>query len=471
MTTAVLDVGKTNLKLVVLDDGGHEVHVAGRANQVEPGPPYPHFDADGLWAWIIEALRAAPDRSAIETLVPITHGATAALLAGDELAMPILDYEHDGPDALADDYGALADDYAHTFSPPLPLGLNLGRQIFWQSRRFPEAFARVTDILMYPQYWAWRFTGKKASEVTSLGCHTDLWRPRESRPSGLVERTGWSGLLPPIRAAWEVLGPLLPEIAAATGLSTACRVLTGIHDSNASYLAYLAGAAPPFTVVSSGTWVICMAAGGRLDRLAPERDMLANVDATGAPVPTARFMGGREYEVILGEVPHADAALADPPLASLDSLLANKTLALPSFAPGSGPFPGRPGRIVGPEPATAGERRALAALYATLMLDFVLEQLGAAGPIFIDGPFARNALITDALATLRPGQPVHTLAAACGAGTGALLLTRWPPARAPMLDLAPARPPLATRAEALRAARSVWRSMLERQVPPGPGPG
>ena len=28
---------------------------------------------------------------------------------------------------------------------------------------------------MYPQYWAYRLTGVLANEVTSLGCHTDLW--------------------------------------------------------------------------------------------------------------------------------------------------------------------------------------------------------------------------------------------------------------------------------------------------------
>jgi len=459
MTTAVLDIGKTNVKLVVLDDDGGELHVARRANQVEPAPPYPHFAAADLWAWIVEALRGVPDRRAIATIVPVTHGATAALLAGDRLALPILDYEHDGPEELADGYRVVADDYAHTFSPPLPLGLNLGRQIFWQSVRFPDAFARVTAILMYPQYWAWRLSDVKATEVTSLGCHTDLWQPREGRLSGLVERTGWSALFPPLRAAWEVLGPLAPEVADATGLPTTCRVLTGIHDSNASYLAYLARAAPPFTVVSSGTWVICMAAGGRLERLAAERDMLANVDATGAPVPTARFMGGREYEAILGASTGPEASLAD-----LDTVLAKGTLALPGFAPESGPFPGRPGRIVGPALEDARERAALAALYAALMLDFVLEQLGASGPVYIDGPFARNALITDALATLRPAQPVHAMAAASGAAGGAFLLTRWPGARRQPADLVPARQSLATRAAALRATRLAWRSTPANQA-------
>ena len=43
-----------------------------------------------------------------------------------------------------------------------------------------------------------------------------------------------------------------------------------------------------------------MAAGGALDRLDAGRDMLANVDALGDPVPCARFMGGREFALIAG---------------------------------------------------------------------------------------------------------------------------------------------------------------------------
>jgi hypothetical protein len=32
--------------------------------------------------------------------------------------------------------------------------------------------------------------------------------------------------------------------------------------------------------------------------LDPARDVLVNVNALGQPVPSARFMGGREYELI-----------------------------------------------------------------------------------------------------------------------------------------------------------------------------
>ena len=71
------------------------------------------------------------------------------------------------------------------------------------------------------------------------------------------------------------------------------------------------------------------------------------------------------------------------------------------------------------------------------------------------------------LATLRPDQPVHAVAAASGAASGAWLLTRWPAAPERPLDAVPARPSPAARAEALRSTRSAWRAMLEAAAASG----
>ena len=72
-------------------------------------------------------------------------------------------------------------------------------------------------------------------------------------------------------------------------------IICGAHNSNASLLPRIScRRREPFTVISTGTWVIIMAVGGTA-RLDPEADMLANVDVHGRTVPTARFMGGREY--------------------------------------------------------------------------------------------------------------------------------------------------------------------------------
>ena len=75
---------------------------------------------------------------------------------------------------------------------------------------------------MYPQYWLWRLSGVLATEVTSLGCHGDLWRPREGRLSSMVEKRGWTRLFPPLRNAWDALA-IRPEVAAAPAFRRTCR--------------------------------------------------------------------------------------------------------------------------------------------------------------------------------------------------------------------------------------------------------
>ena len=420
MTVAVLDVGKSNVKLVLLDEAGRTLASRSRPNVVLPGPPYPHFDIAGIERWIIATLAALPGRDAIEAIVPVAHGCGAALIAKDALAMPVLDYEHAGPDETAAEYDAAADPFARSYTPPLPLGLLLGRQFFWQARRFPDAFARAEHILPNPQLWAWRLSGVAATEVTSLGSHTGLWFPAERRFSDLAEREGWAARFPALHHAWDTLGPPRRDILAATGLDPACRVVCGAHDSNASFLAHRATRAPPFTVISTGTWTIAMAAGAALEKLDPARDMLANVDVFGAPVPTARFMGGREFAAVAGDAAGSEATLADAAAA-----IARGTRVHPAFVAESGPFAGRRGAIVGPPPATPAERVALASLYLALVVDVMLDLLGAHPPFVVEGPAAGDAVFLAALATLRDGAEVVASGDGTGTGAGALILARW----------------------------------------------
>ena len=78
--------------------------------------------------------------------------------------------------------------------------------------------------------------------------------------------------------------------------------------------------------------------------------------------------------------------------------------------------------IPGAEPA---RRTALAALYAALTVDVMLDKLGAAGPVLVEGSFHRNAAFCGLLAALRPGQPIHATDDPSGTARGAWLLARW----------------------------------------------
>jgi sugar (pentulose or hexulose) kinase len=440
----VLDIGKTNAKLALIDAAGTVLAEQRRPNAVRKDGSYAHLDTDGLWNWLLATCRAFAAQARVSAIVPVTHGATAALVDDAGLVLPVLDYE---AELQGIDYDALRPPYDDTLSPRLPAGLNLGRQLAWLQAQFPRKFGRARHILMYPQYWAWRLCGVAASEATSLGCHTDLWNPRRQTYSPLVERMGWTGLMPPLAPAHAALGVLRPEIAAATGLPADCEVLCGIHDSNASLLRYLGR--DEGTVLSTGTWMIAAAFGVPLDGLREQADMLANTNALGQPVACMRFMGGREFGELAGAQP-APCGFED-----VERLVAQGTLALPCFAATGGPFAGRTGSIDGPPPADARERYALATLYCALMTDYCLDALGAAGPLAVEGSFTANPWFGPLLAALRPQQPVAYSDDASGTTCGGSMLRYRDAAPPGTATTVAARAPAG-----LEAYRARWRAAL-----------
>jgi sugar (pentulose or hexulose) kinase len=415
---AVLDIGKTNVKLALVDAATlTERRLLTRPNQPVTSGPYPHFDVDGLWGWLMDGLAGLAREAEIGAISVTTHGACGVLVDGRGPVLPVLDYEHEGPDEVAADYEAIRPDFAETYAARLPSGLNLARQLYWQQRRWPEAFARATAFLTYPQYWAWRLSGVMASEVTSLGCHTDLWDLREGRPSSLVCKMGWEKLLPPVRPAAERLGAVLPEIVRRCGLPADCRVVCGIHDSNATLLPHVLSRPAPFAVFSTGTWAVLFSVGGRLETLERTRDCLANVDALGRTVPCARFMAGREWDAMMAGVEPApfDAA-------TLAAVITRKVMAFAGFAPGVGPFPAAAGGWSQPVTGLSiGERTAAAALSLALSADECLRLTGAGGPVLVEGPLARNDWFCTALAALS-GREVRALPGSTGTTAGAALL-------------------------------------------------
>src|SRR5690554_1219955 len=173
----VIDIGKTNAKFAVVDrEAMAEVAVRTIPNTVIEGPPYPHYGIEAIRDFLYSAIRDLNASHPLAAISITTHGASAALVDNQsQLALPVLDYESGLPEIFAKEYEAARPDFATGFTPRLPQGLNLGAQLFYQARAFPDAFARTRWILTYPQYWAFLLTGVAASELTSIGCHTDLW--------------------------------------------------------------------------------------------------------------------------------------------------------------------------------------------------------------------------------------------------------------------------------------------------------
>ena len=450
---AVIDIGKTNAKLALVRKSDlTEISVMTRPNCVLPGPPYPHFDVEGHWAFILDGLASFHAAHGIEAITVTTHGASGALIAKDgSLAAPILDYEHTGPTDVASAYNQIRPPFSETGSPRLAMGLNLGAQFHWQFETDTQLKGRVAHIVTYPQFWAHRLTGVYATDVTSLGCHTDLWAPDQSQFSTLPKTLGIADKIAPPLKPGDVLGTITSEVARRTGLSAKTPVHCGIHDSNASLLSHLVALKPPFTVVSTGTWVIAMAVGGKRVTLDPTRDTLINVNAFGDAVPSARFMGGREHDLVLG------GSAVDADDADILSVLTQQCMLLPAVVPETGPFAGSRANWRGGEPQQgSGQRSATVGFYLALVTARCLELIGHDGKVVVEGPFARNSAYLTMLSAAS-SSPVVPMNSATGTSQGAALLLTAPNAQRRQMPDIPI--PANIRDACLSYAR-VWNSCL-----------
>ncbi|MGA7712582.1 MAG: hypothetical protein WCA81_11820 [Rhizomicrobium sp.] len=434
----VLDVGKTLAKLTMWSPERRLLRRRDYRNKRVTSDGYPALDVGGIETWLTETLKDFSQLGDIVAIVPVGHGAAACLIDDDGLCLAPLDYEAEPPAELRAHYLSLRDPFALTGSPSLPAGLNLAVQLLWLETIAPDRAARGL-IVTWPQYWAWRLCGVAATEVSSLGCHTDLWMPAAGRPSPMAVNRGWAKRLAPLHHAGDLLGSVSAEWRDRCTLPNDCLVLCGLHDSNAALWAmrgYPEVGGRECTVLSTGTWFVAMRSGpadAKID-LAPlheSRDCLVNVDVAGKPVPSARFMGGREVELI--EVPTASPvdlkAKKNLLVHTAETMIKDGVFVLPTFQKGVGPFPANVGRWERQQPADQLGRRAMAGLYLALVANVSLDLIDSKDTLVIEGRFVDDPVFTRALAALRSKQQIYlSYASNCLAyGTLRLIDAHLPP--------------------------------------------
>ncbi|MFK8083042.1 MAG: FGGY-family carbohydrate kinase [Granulosicoccus sp.] len=420
---AVIDLGKTNSKVALVDThSATEVHVVTQVATINTDTLYPSLDHQAIEKFVLASLRALSAEYSIDAITVTTHGATVALIdSAGQLVLPVLDYEFSGVDELRDEYNRHRPAFADTGSPALPGGLNIGAQLYWQQSRFKNQFAHTHTVLTWPQYWIYRLCGQRCNDVTSLGCHSDLYEPLQQRYSSLVDTMNWRSLMPPTRHSGQLCGQLRSTIATSTGLQTKTPVYTGIHDSNASLVPHLIARNAPYSVVSTGTWFVAMAMGATPVTLDEYKDTLLNVNAKGESVPSARFMGGRERELL------NVSTLANEH--TMDRLLVNQTspaMLMPSVVTDTGPYPTSSSRWVGADVQHDSEMKAcVVTLYLALMTHECMLQIGSCGPTFIEGPLAHDTIYARMLAAVSQ-RPVFIGTSQTGTSVGAAMLVSAP---------------------------------------------
>jgi sugar (pentulose or hexulose) kinase len=219
-TVAVLDIGKTNVKLSACTADGAVVETLGTDNATRPGPPWRHHDLSALNDWVPSALADLCRRHPLARVIAVGHGSAGVLVGPDPDAgpdgavLPMIDYEQDLPPGLDAAYAPFCGSFFDRGSAVMMAATHQARQMFWMERDRPEEFAAARWFLNLAQYWAWRLSGVAVSEASMMGAQSHLWNVPEGRFAPIVAARGWARLIPPFAPAWADLGPLRPAAPA-----------------------------------------------------------------------------------------------------------------------------------------------------------------------------------------------------------------------------------------------------------------
>jgi len=389
----VLDIGKTNVKLTFVDSSNNKTLYSFRTKQENIiRRSIKILNSNSIYEWALTKIVFVGRKYSLDKFVCTAHGTSIALIGEqNQEILACTDYEYKF-DKIFDHYKRLAPNFNESFTPFLENGLNIGQQIYYLYKKNPKMIKNTKFILTYPQYIAWKLSGNFSSEISYLGCHTHLWDFKKNKLSSFVKKLRLENKFPPMRKAWEVIGQ--KKIA-----NSNLQIVNGVHDSNASYLYFKNSNIKNFTLVTTGTWYIIFNQKTSLTNLNPNLDMLANIDVFGKPVPTIRFMGGREYDNLMKVFKITTNTKA------LKNFNYKNYLIYPSYASG-GAFINKKININFFKKLKKGQIYYLICLYIAFVINFSLNKMKSSNTIILDGPITKNITIMKILSSLRSKQLV-----------------------------------------------------------------
>ncbi|MCK5197028.1 MAG: hypothetical protein KAR21_01680, partial [Spirochaetales bacterium] len=449
---AVLDIGKTNKKLVIFDDKLKQIDSIFSSFSTIQYEDLDIEDIEGIDSWFIEGLKIMGSKYPIKVISVTTHGATGVCIDKEgNPSVPVVAYTNEVDEAFHDEFynivGTRDDLQVKTATAEVKPLINYAKLLYFLKKRFPVDFEKTDKVLLYPQYFSYLLTGKTAADYTYAGCHTYLWNFKKWQWSDVAEKLGILSKLPEtINKPGDILGNISEKIAKKTNLDPDTIVTTGIHDSNSSLLPYLINGEENFILNSTGTWCVVMHPTKELSFAEEElgKMIFYNISADEDLVKTAIFMGGLEFETyikILQEIHNREDHPGEEIDLIRDIVTQNEHFILPGVVKGAGQFPDSDPRIIDNRvefslkevterdvlpPFFKDYKKAYLVLVLSLAMQtkVAINRINAptGSPIYIEGGFRHNKNYVKLLASIFPESPVYLTNIAEATSYGAALL-------------------------------------------------
>ena len=292
---AIFDVGKTNKKLFLFDEQYNILREESeKFEEIKDEDGFPCENLHALTKWIREKFQQVSSHTDYNLRAVNFSAYGASLVHLDDAGKPLTplhNYLKPYPEKLKKQfYDAHGDEnlIAKQTASPVLGSLNSGMQLYRLKHEQPKIFSKTKYSLHLPQYLSFILSSEKVSEITSIGCHTQLWDFQENKYHDWVIAEGLQNKFSPIYRA--------DKIKHTSNDSTIIGI--GLHDSSAALIPYLKLFEEPFILLSTGTWCITLNPFNHspLTDYELRNDCLCYLTYEGKPVKASRLFAGYEHE-------------------------------------------------------------------------------------------------------------------------------------------------------------------------------
>lgn len=427
---AIFDVGKTNKKLFLFDEQYQLVfEKTARFTETVDEDGDPCENLENLRLSVFDSLREVFSLKEFEirAINFSTYGASFVYLDAEGKPLtPLYNYLKAYPEALQQQFYAAyggEQKVAHETASPVLGSLNSGLQLYRLKHQQPAVFRKLKHALHLPQYMSFLITGHPCTDITSIGCHTQLWDFKKQAYHRWVKKERIGAKLPGLCGTDAVFPAAFPGNGYAVGV--------GLHDSSAALIPYLVNFHEPFILLSTGTWCISFNPFNNhpLTTEELEQDCLCYLSYKGTPVKASRYFAGYEHEQ---QVKRIAAHFRQNPIRYRNIRFDARIL--DRLKKGR---PSKSGRKKAQKLTESGfAQRDLKTFdndieaYHQLMLDIVAQQVRSTSlvlqdtpvrRIFVDGGFSRNAIYMNLMAAAFPEIEVFAASMAQASALGAAL--------------------------------------------------
>src|ERR1035437_4614913 len=221
---AIFDIGKTNKKLLLFDEHYKIVFEEDKQfEEIKDEDDFPCEDIIAITEWIKNSFNRLMinEKYDIKAVNFSAYGASFVYL--DEqlnIILHLYNYLKPYPSRLKEkfynDYGG--EDYiAKQTASPVLGNLNSGMQMYRLKYENRNSFDKIKYALHLPQYLSFIFTNDLYSDITSIGCHTNLWDYQKNKYHSWVSKEGIDSKLPVIKSSEGIGGYINENIPVGFG--------------------------------------------------------------------------------------------------------------------------------------------------------------------------------------------------------------------------------------------------------------